>query len=98
MFSRGNFVECSTNQVKLSTPKHVFDVILRYLYDQDPYIGISEFISDIILEASYFELNDFEQKLWEIFKQEADVTNCIKAITLTTSNPLFELRKPIVME
>jgi len=70
---------------------------LRYLYDQDPYTGISEFISDIILEASYFELNDFEMGLWDIFEQEADALNIIKAFSLTSSNPLFEQRIPFIM-
>jgi hypothetical protein len=98
MFASSKFIESRTNQAKLETPQKLFDVILRYLYNQDPFTDITSFITDVIQEASYFELNDFEQSLWELFEKKADANNCIKAIILMDSNALFEMRKPIIMK
>jgi FPC/CPF motif-containing protein YcgG len=97
MFASSKFIESRTNQAKLETPQKLFDLILRYLYNQDPFTDITSFITDVIQEASYFELNDFEQSLWELFEKKADANNCIKAI-LMDSNALFEMRKPIIMK
>lgn len=97
IFSLSTFIESKSNKVTIETPKHLFEVILRYLYNQEPLAGISSIITDVMSEASYFELNDFENDLWGLFEKEADVTNCIKAINLMQSNSLFALRQPNIM-
>lgn len=78
----------------METPPHLFEIILRYLYNQDQSVsGVSSCITDLILEVSYFELTDFEKELWELFEKEADATNCVKALILMESNALFEMNK-----